>query len=185
MKAVISATVLVALLGAYFYTTQSTSLENVGVTDTELIKQGEGLRLCTYKDSVGIKTVCYGFNLQRSNAQARVKAAGGNWAAIDKVGGCTTQAVCNKLLDVEIQSARTGKKNIFGAKSVGCANADAVLVDLTYNLGQGGLSQFKNFIANIKAKNWKGAASHLQSSLYCKQVGTRCTRNMNYLKGCK
>ena len=32
-------------------------------TDVELIKQGEGLRLCTYKDTKGILTVCYGFNL--------------------------------------------------------------------------------------------------------------------------
>ena len=35
----------------------------VGVTDTDLVKDGEGLRLCTYLDTMGIKTTCYGYNL--------------------------------------------------------------------------------------------------------------------------
>ena len=146
----------------------SSQVENLKVTDIDLIKQGEGLRLCTYKDSVGIKTTCYGFNLERSNSKSRVEAAGGNWATINTVGGCTTQSVCDKLLSVEVESARTGKKNIFGSASVGCANADAVLVDLTYNLGEAGLRQFKNFIAAIKSKSWNAAADHLNDSTYCR-----------------
>ena len=103
---------------------------------------------------------------------------------MNNVGGCTTQAVCDKLLTVEVQSARTGKSNIFGGGSVGCGNADAVTVDLVYNLGEGGLRGFPKFIANIKAKNWTGAANELKNSAYCGQTGTRCTRNMNYLKQC-
>ena len=111
-------------------------------------------------------------------------AAGGDWAVISKEGGCTTQAVCDKLLMVEVQSARQGKANIFGAGSVGCSIADAVAIDLTYNLGEGGLRGFPKFIANIKARNWKGAAGELQNSRYCTQNKTRCTRNMYYLNQC-
>merc|ERR1712083_277769 len=33
-------------------------------TDTELIKQGEGLELCEYMDTTGNRTICYGFNLE-------------------------------------------------------------------------------------------------------------------------
>ena len=183
MKIILALTSVAALSAAYYYS-QSSSLQNVSITDVELIKQGEGLRLCTYKDTMGIKTVCYGFNLERSNAQSRVTAAGGSWATLNQVGGCTSQGVCDKLLNVEVQSARQGKANIFGAGSVGCGNADAVTVDLTYNLGEGGLRGFPKFIANIKARNWNGAAGELQNSAYCRQTGTRCTRNMNYLRQC-
>ena len=181
---IILAVVALAAVAAVFTYSRTQSVENLGVTDIELIKQGEGLRLCTYKDTMGIKTTCYGFNLERSNAQSRVQSAGGNWATINTVGGCTTQGVCDNLLNVEVQSARQGKANIFGAGSVGCGNADAVTVDLVYNLGEGGLRGFPKFIANIKSRNWVGAANELSSSAYCGQVKTRCTRNMNYLKQC-
>ena len=71
-------------------------------SDTELIKQGEGFRSCTYKDSLGIKTVCYGFNLERgSTAKNEVAAAGGDYNSLIN-GGCATQNVCDKLLDKEI-----------------------------------------------------------------------------------
>ena len=146
------------------------------MSDTDLIKDGEGYRQCTYKDTMGIKTVCYGFNLERGNARGEVSAAGGDYNALMS-GGCANQNICNKLLDVEVRSARSAAKRQFG--SVGCAAAQAVTVDLMYNLGPGTLGQFKRFTANLKAKNWNGAAAELKNSSYCGQTGRRCTRNMN------
>ena len=71
-------------------------------TDTTLIKLGEGFRSCTYKDTLGIKTVCYGFNLERgSTAKNEVAAAGGDYNSLIN-DGCATQSVCDKLLDKEI-----------------------------------------------------------------------------------
>ena len=55
---------------------------------------------------------------------------------------------------------------------------------MAYNMGGGGLAQFKNFKKSIQAKDWNGAANGLKSSAYCRQVGTRCTRNMNQIKEC-
>ena len=64
-------------------------------SDTDLIKQGEGYRQCTYTDTKGIKTVCYGFNLERgATAKNAVSAAGGDYNSLIN-GGCATQSVCN------------------------------------------------------------------------------------------
>ena len=41
---------------------------NSCMNDVDLIKQGEGLRKCTYYDTMGIPTVCYGYNLKNYNA---------------------------------------------------------------------------------------------------------------------
>ena len=154
-------------------------------SDTDLIKDGEGLRLCTYKDTMGIKTVCYGFNLERgSSARSRVNAAGGNYDQLNKVGACTTQSVCNKLLDTEVKNARSIVSSQYG-NSIKCPAAKAVVVDMAYNLGSGGLSQFRNFKAAIQRGDWNGAAREMQNSAYCRQVGRRCTRNMNQIKSCK
>ena len=67
-------------------------------TDTELIKEGEGLRKCEYVDTTGNKTVCYGFNLEPSSARANVEAVGGNYDDVYN-GGCLTQSQCDQLLD--------------------------------------------------------------------------------------
>ena len=151
-------------------------------SDTDLIKQGEGFRACTYKDTKGIKTVCYGFNLERgATAKNAVSAAGGDYNSLIN-GGCATQSVCNKLLDKEVQSARSTVRSQYG--SISCPAAQAVVVDLAYNLGGGGLAQFKKFKANIQAKNWNGAAAELANSSYCRQVGSRCTRNQKQIKSC-
>ena len=38
------------------------------MTDIELIKDGEGLKECMYQDNMGIKRICYGYNLQKRGA---------------------------------------------------------------------------------------------------------------------
>ena len=120
-------------------------------SDTDLIKQGEGFKLCTYKDTMGIKTVCYGFNLEKSGASSAVASAGGNYSDLIN-GGCATQTVCNNLLDKEVQVARGIVSSQYG--SISCPAAQAVVVDMAYNLGSGGLSSFVRFKAAIKSGNW-------------------------------
>ena len=156
---------------------------SAAMSDVQLIKDGEGYRSCTYRDTKNIRTVCYGFNLERgSTARNEVTKAGGNYDNL-MAGGCTTQAVCDKLLDAEVASARAIGNQVVG--NVGCSAAQAVVTDLSYNLGKAGISQFKKFKANLLAHNWSGAAAELQNSAYCGQVGRRCTRNMNQIKECK
>lgn len=47
--------------------------------DVDLIKEAEGYRSCKYKDSKGIPTICYGYNLKAYNAKAEVNSAGANY----------------------------------------------------------------------------------------------------------
>ena len=68
-------------------------------SDTDLIKESEGFSSCTYKDTKGIKTVCYGFNLERGfTAKKEVAAVSGDYTSLIN-GGCASQSVCDKLLD--------------------------------------------------------------------------------------
>ena len=130
-----------------------------------------------YKDSVGIKTICYGFNLERgSSAKNMVQKVGGNYNDLIN-GGCLSESKCSKLLDMDMASARSCKNSVFG--KLKCSCADAVAVDMTYNLGCSGIKGFPNFIKQMKAGDWKGAAANVKSTTYCRQVGRRCTRNAN------
>ena len=146
-----------------------------------LIKDGEGLRNKMYYDTMGIPTVCYGYNLQNGNARSQVSKAGGNYDSI-MAGQTVSQSVCDNLLKTEVDVAKSNKNSIFG--NLSCQAANDVAVDMTYNLGAGGISGFKKFIAAMKSGNWKQAKIEGQDSAWCGQVGRRCSRNMNQIVDC-
>ena len=147
----------------------------------QLIKQGEGLRTKMYYDTMGIPTICYGYNLRNGNARSEVAKAGANYDQV--MGGATvSQSVCDNLFNMYYSRYKSAAQGIFG--TLKCSAAQAVAVDMTYNLGTGGISAFHNFIANMKAGNWAQAAQDGTNSLWCRQVGYRCSRNMNQIKNC-
>ena len=118
------------------------------MNDLDLIKQGEGLRKCMYHDTMGIPTVCYGYNLQNPGAMSEVASAGGNYDDL-MAGGCTSQSVCNNLLNKYVKSSEASAKQIYGTLS--CKYAQYVADDMTYNLGAGGMSSFHTFISLMKS----------------------------------
>ena len=140
----------------------------------DLIMAAEGLRLCTYVDTTGHKTICYGFNLETSGAEAAIQSVGGNWDSVYNHGGCLTNQQCQELLTPAVNSAAQSEASIFGPT---CDCISAVLTDMTYNLGAGGMASFTQFVGYIKAKQWATAATDIQHTLWCTQVGSRCTRD--------
>ena len=121
------------------------------MTDTDLIKQGEGYRSCMYKDTMGIPTICYGYNLQNYNAKSEVASAGGDYNSMIN-GGCTTKSVCDKLLSTYVSRSEGYAQSIFG--NLSCKYAQAVAVDMTYNLGKAGMEGFSTFNSLMKSGNW-------------------------------
>ena len=51
-----------------------------------------------------------------------------------------------------------------------------VLIERTYQMGTSGMLKFKKMIANMKEKNWKGAADEMKDSLRYRQTPGRCER---------
>jgi len=154
-----------------------------------LIEQAEGYRDCTYVDTTGHKTICYGFNLATGSARSKIEAQGLNW---DKVynhcgcgtsgAGCVSQGQCQNLLQGAVETAAAGAKRVFGQQ---CECVQNVLTDMTYNLGEAGISGFGTFRKYIEGHEWNQAANDLYSTLWCKQVGSRCTRDAGIIShGC-
>ena len=63
--------------------------------------------------------------------------------------------------------ARQGEMKIYG-NSITCDCAKSVLVDMTYNLGSGGLATFHTFNSLMKSGQWDAAANDLAGTLYCR-----------------
>ena len=151
-------------------------------SDIQLIEQGEGLELCEYMDTTGNRTVCYGFNLETSSAKSNVESVGGNYNDVYN-GGCLTQTQCEQLLDKEVDVARQGEQQIYG-NTITCSCAKSVLVDMTYNLGEAGLASFTTFNSLMEQGQWDAAADDLSGTLWCSQVGSRCTRDQDQIRQC-
>ncbi|EDQ86225.1 uncharacterized protein MONBRDRAFT_38498 [Monosiga brevicollis MX1] len=148
----------------------------------DLIKSAEGFRSCTYVDTTGHKTICYGFNLDASGAKQKIESVGGDWNKIYNDGGCLSESQCTTLLEGEVKNAAASAVSVFGSQ---CSCIEAVLTDMTYNLGKAGIESFHTFISDIKAHEWSAAASDARDSLWCRQVGNRCTRDTGIIaQGC-
>lgn len=156
-------------------------------TATQLIEKHEGLELCVYTDTTGNPTICYGFNLNKSGAAAEIASVGGNFHHLMDTDDtpderCLKQDQCEKLLTPDVNSAASQAASIFGSY---CSCVQAVLTDFVYNVGEGTAATFTTFKSLLQAGNYAGAANDLKGSLWCRQVGTRCSDDTSILAaGC-
>ena len=57
------------------------------------------------------------------------------------------------------------------------------LINMHFNLGWGGLSKFRNMLADISARDFHSAANEARNSLWAKQVGARADRVVALMRG--
>ncbi len=118
----------------------------------EQLIRHEGLRLKPYRCTAGKLTIGVGHNL-------------------DDVGISKEEAMI--LLDNDIQRA---KDSLFAALPWVKALAEvrqAVLINMTFNLGITGLLGFKNTLRTIEGRDFKAAADGMRKSKWAEQVKGR------------
>lgn len=133
----------------------------------------EGSKPTKYLDSRKIPTIGVGFNLTRKDADTKLKKVGANPAKIKAGKASLTQEQINALLFSDLVEAKKQVQLIvpnFGSLP---ANIQGVLVEMAFNLGKTGLSEFKNFLGKIKNKKFKAASAEMLRSEWAKQVGER------------
>lgn len=118
----------------------------------EQVKKHEGLRLRMYKDTKGIATVGYGFNLEANDIP---------------------KEMAEGLFDLKYKEHRV---ELF-SKRPWIINLDpvrqGVLYDMAYNMGVPKLLTFVNTLLAIKEGRYVDAAENMRQSLWYKQVGER------------
>jgi len=134
-------------------------------TNRELLKKelvrDEGMRLESYKDSVGLWTIGVGHLLgptQRMTIITRDEA----WALLEHDIDTALDIayfLVKRWTDREISSAR-----------------GRALANMSFNLGSGRLAGFKKFIAALNVYDWPTAAKEMMDSRWATQVGGRAVR---------
>jgi lysozyme len=96
---------------------------------------------------------------------------------LDVHGGGVPESItleqAEAYLDEDVQTAIDACSGIvFGFEGIGDAR-QAVLIDMAYNLGGAGLSQFVNMLSAIRAKEWNLAALAMANSRWAIQTKGR------------
>lgn len=123
-----------------------------------LIELHEGRVPYAYQDSLGFWTVGVGHLIDR------------------RKGGRLPDHIIDALLDYDIErhsaelfEALPWVKDLDEVRRT-------VLIDMTFNLGIGGLLGFKNTLRAIKENRWEDAAKGMLASKWATQVGSRAVR---------
>lgn len=134
----------------------------------EVISRHEGFRKRKYKDTKGIWTIGYGFNMESGTFS---KEQVDRW---NKDG--ITEDEAKYILAKHINSLILKLDRMPWVTAMNFARRLAI-VDMCFNMGIGWIDRWVNTIGFIKAKNYNAAGRAIRNSLYAKQVGARAIRN--------
>lgn len=128
----------------------------MSVTDLRSqLQRDESLRLRAYQDEFGHLTIGYGHNIDAHGITERIASA---------------------ILDEDIDRARADVLSRIPV-SMGMDEVRRdVLINMSFNMGIGGLLGFKVLIRAIEQQDWKAAAEAMLDSKWARQVGERAFR---------
>lgn len=144
---------------------------------SEMTKRNEGLRLNSYPD-MGGRSVGYGFNMDSGIAKRSWDMAGvqSNFNDVYNGHASITLQEAEALGRVSKQIALRDVVDLFPEFADYSEARQMALLDMSYQMGKGGLSGFKKARAAIDKGNWTTAAREILKSKYAKQTPNRANR---------
>lgn len=158
------------------------------------IEHWEGRRNQTYDDKtgkaitpgcvvLGHPTVGVGFNLDATGAQAAIEALGLDYDQVRSGGQTLTDDQIDTLLDQTVNGAIQGSRQVVPSFDSLPDDKQVVIVDMVFNLGAHGFSQFVHAIQAVNNQDWATAAQQMQQSAWFRQVGARASADVNLMAG--
>ena len=145
-------------------------------------KLNEGYYKCVYKDPVGIPTVGVGFNLDKFGAKAEIESVGANYGAVLNGTQCLDDQQIESLFNKDMGSAvGCASSWLSNWNQLGSAPQSAV-ADMAFNLGCAQLHGFASLKSALEDKDYSKAADDMRASLWCRQVGGRCDRDVDCMR---
>ena len=130
---------------------------------TEHIKEHEGYSQLVYDCPAGFSTIAYGRNLDTKG----ISLEEGEY-----------------LLKNDIDQAYNEVRKMIKDFDNLPIKAQLVLIDMTFNLGLGGLLKFENMLDAIECRDWEKASEELLDSRYAAETKRRARLNAAFLLSC-
>jgi len=141
----------------------------------EEISADEGKVLHAYLCSELHKTVGIGHKVLEADAEndLYIFGASDNDVADDQ---CISEERCYELFEEDVQIAVNGCEKIYDNWENLPQEVQHILVNMCFQLGQGGLGKFKNLKIAIEDYQWKRAAEEMMDSRWASQTPERAER---------
>src|SRR5262245_26829935 len=146
------------------------------------IAEYEGKRAHVYTDTAGHPTVGIGFNLDRDGAQPALEAVGANYNEVRAGSQDLSDEQISSLFQQDLNQAIDGATSAVSNFSNLNEPRQFVVVDMIFNLGQHGFSQFHHTIKAIESGEWESAGDHMKDSAWYGQVGIRAHKDVQMMK---
>ncbi len=143
-----------------------------------LIANHEGRRAHVYLDTMGHPTIGIGFNLDRSDAPHKIAALGLSYDLVRGGQQDLTGAQIDELFAADVETAVAGARMVVASFDELASDAQAVLVDMVFNLGRVGLSNFHHMIAALADGDYERAAEEMKNSTWAAQVPLRANQDI-------
>jgi GH24 family phage-related lysozyme (muramidase) len=140
----------------------------------EEISEDEGKILHCYMCSEGHKTVGIGHKVLQNDPESNLPVHG----AYDNVpeDQSIDEDRCYELFQEDVQTAIAGCQVIYENWDDLPVEAQHVLTNMCFQLGQGGLSRFKNMNSAITEQLWNRVAEEMLDSRWARQTPARAER---------
>jgi GH24 family phage-related lysozyme (muramidase) len=147
------------------------------VSQTFLINE-EGFRPTAYKDSVGITTIGYGFNLEQPNAAEIIKRVKipERYELLRSGQQALSEESARKLFDYKHRKSEQAASKIVPQFNRLGENQRAALTSMAYHMGGEGLRKFRRTLAYLADGNAKAVENQLLSSEMAQQTPARAQR---------
>jgi len=139
----------------------------------ELIKKHEGCTNKVYIDTKGKPTIGIGFNLHKEGARKMIESVGADYDKILAGKQRLSEGQIKILFNNDIKSAIKSARSVVNNFDSLPQKAQAILIDMAFNLGQEGLMKFKNMRAALEVNDYNKAAYEMKDSDWYTQVGNR------------
>ncbi len=131
----------------------------------EQLKIDEGVKYEIYLDHLGYPTFGIGHLITSKDPEYGLSP-----------GHKISEERVNEVFDQDVAIYVKEAKKVFPNIDDLPAEAQEVIVNMTFNMGAPRLSKFKKFIAGVNAGDWNTAAVEMMDSRWAKQVGNRAIR---------
>ena len=145
----------------------------------------EGYHTCKYLDSKGIPTIGVGFNLHKSGARQKIESVGGDFEKVLEGYQCLSENQIIQLFNEDMETAVKCATSWIGPNwSIIEKTRQSAVADMAFNLGCGRLQGFRRLKKTLSSwtPDYAAAVHEMRDSLWCKQVKSRCNRNIKCMR---
>jgi hypothetical protein len=138
-----------------------------------------------YKDPIKgwkVPTIGVGFNLNRRDAKSKIEAFGLDYNKIRSGKEMLTDEQVNQLYGQDIQNAIGDAQSFLPNFSDQPTEVKTIVSDMSFNMGLGRLSTFRNFREALMNFNFDSAAHEMRDSNWARQTGTRADRLIEMMR---